>query len=486
MDNLNTTDNKILEFQRIRSQARARARVEAEAEAAAVAQAAAQTDATAATESKTEGMPSWTKRELSSEYVDEGRRSPGVDKPFLVITLVLMTIGLIMLLSASFSSSIYMIGEPLWLFRNQAIFAVSGVFIMLLISRISIRVISKWSAHLLVASIIMLVLVLIIGIRINGATRWLGIGGENTAFSFQPSEIAKLAVILSFAQIICKFGPKRMKTLKYGVMPFAAITAVIIILLWWQPHVSAAIIILATAIVMMFAGGTRIRYFVLPVVAAVVLAGLMIVPTLIGSVRDGGVQGGADAIAQEVENSGFDFSSLGHWGRRIDIWLDPDADPLGGGFQTRQSLNAVGSGGLLGQGLGQSRQKHQYLPEEHNDFIFAIVAEELGFVGAMLILSLFALLVIRGYWLALHAKNRYSSLVVIGITSLMAIQVFFNVAVVTNLIPATGISLPLFSYGGTALWMQLAQIGIILSVSREIPVISQESKEDFEGQEHMI
>ena len=168
--------------------------------------------------------------------------------------------------------------------------------------------------------------------------------------------------------------------------------------------------------------------------------------------------------------------AYGYAGERVDAWLNPEADPLGDGFQIRQSLLAVGSGGLLGQGLGQSRQKYLYLPEEHNDYIFAIVCEELGYIGAMLIIMLFVLLIIRGFWLAINAKDKYSSLITIGITSLLAIQVFLNIAVVINLVPATGISLPFFSSGGTALWLQLAQMGIILAVSREIPLPEKSGK----------
>ncbi|MCL2227845.1 MAG: putative lipid II flippase FtsW [Oscillospiraceae bacterium] len=424
-----------------------------------------------------DGMPNWEARKLSSVFIEDVQRGPGVDKPFLIITLVLLLIGLIMVLSASFVSANYMTGEPLRFFLRQAVFAVSGVALMFVVSRIGIKTIKRWSTQLLFVSIVLLGLVLIIGIRINGATRWLGIGGENSTFRFQPSEIAKLAVILAFAQIANKYGRNRMKTFRHGVMPFAGLTAIIVVLLWLQPHVSAVIIIVATSAIMMFAGGTRIRYFLAAIIGVAVLAGAIMFPSIVNYVREGGLQ----AVTEQAESPQFNFSRFGHWGRRIDAWLDPDADPLGGGFQIRQSLNAVGSGGFLGQGLGQSRQKHRYLPEEHNDYIFAIISEELGFVGAMLILSLFALLVIRGYWLAMHAKDGYSALVVIGITSLLAIQVFFNVAVVTNLIPATGISLPLFSYGGTALWIQLVQMGIVLAVSREIPLIKQE--DDYEGQE---
>jgi cell division protein FtsW len=154
---------------------------------------------------------------------------------------------------------------------------------------------------------------------------------------------------------------------------------------------------------------------------------------------------------------------------RIDIWKDPWLDPLGRGFQTIQSLYAIGSGGLLGLGLGRSRQKYLYLPEEHNDFVFAIVCEELGFIGGSIVLLLFALLILRGYWLAIHARDRFGSLVIVGITTQLAVQVFLNIGVVTNLFPVTGISLPFFSYGGTALLIQLAEMGMVLSVSRQIP-----------------
>ena len=416
---------------------------------------------------RVDGMPNWAERGISSVRVDTVRKRPGMDRPFLVISLMLLLIGLIMVLSASFVSANLLTGEPLLFFTRQLLFAVSGIAIMLFVSRLSVRLMSRWSTHLLLVSITLLVLVLIIGITVNGARRWMGVGGENSTFTFQPSEIAKLAVILSFAQMSCKFGRARMKTFKFGVAPFAAITVVIVLLLARQPHYSAAIIILAQAATMMFAGGTRLRWFVLALVVAVSLVALMIFPNMISAAREGGIEGAVDHAA----DSQADLSRFGYAGNRITAWLDPDADPLGAGFQIRQSLNAVGSGGLLGQGLGQSRQKHLYLPEEHNDFIFAIVAEELGFIGAMLILLLFALLVIRGFWLALHARDRFSALVVIGITSLLAIQVFLNVAVVINMVPATGISLPFFSYGGTALWIQLVQIGIVLSVSREIPLI---------------
>jgi len=415
----------------------------------------------------------WDERELSDELVDVGKKSPGIDKPLLVITLVILLIGIIMVLSASFTRGFYTQSDPLRLFTRQLVFAISGVALMFITSRLSVRTISRWSMHLLLVSIGLLVLVLIIGIRVNGARRWIGIGGESSSLTFQPSEIAKLALILSFAQMICKLGRERMKTFKFGVIPFAAVTMILIVLLRMEPHLSAIIIITVLAVIMMFAGGTSLRWFFLAVFILAVLLGGFIFLQLRGTVSEAEMR---EAPVETIRNN-LDLSALGYEGRRITAWLNPDADPLKDGFQIRQSLNAVGSGGLLGLGLGQSRQKHLYLPEEHNDYIFAIVCEELGFIGAMLILMLFVLLIIRGYWLAIHANDKFSSLITIGITSLLAIQVFLNVAVVTNLIPATGISLPFFSYGGTALWIQLIQIGIILAVSREIPVSAKESNE---------
>ena len=163
----------------------------------------------------------------------------------------------------------------------------------------------------------------------------------------------------------------------------------------------------------------------------------------------------------------FCYRFFGHVQTRINIWLDPWSDAQGGGYQIVQSLYAIGSGGLMGLGLGRSRQKYLYLPEEHNDYIFPIVCEELGFVGAMVVLLLFLLLILRGYWIALHARDRFGMLVVGGLTTLLALQVFLNIGVVTNLLPATGISLPFFSYGGTALLIQLFEMGVILSVSRQ-------------------
>ncbi|MBP8641117.1 MAG: putative lipid II flippase FtsW [Oscillospiraceae bacterium] len=361
-----------------------------------------------------------------------------MDIPFLMLTLLLLAIGVVMVLSASYASAFYDLnnetgGNATYYFARQLIFAVLGIGIMLVASRLPMSLYRRFSFLVLGVAIVLLMAVLVVGTKSNGARRWIIIAGQ----SIQPSEIAKIGVILAFATLICRYK-NLMGTFKYGVMPFGVILVVIVGLLFLEPHLSASIIIIALGAVMMFIGGARLFWF---------LGGLA------------GV-GGLFILAITV----LQYSS-----ERISAWRDPFADTGDTGYQIVQSLYAIGSGGLFGLGLGQSRQKYLYLPEEHNDFIFSIISEELGFIGAMLILTLFALLIVRGYWIAMHSRDRYSFLVCTGVTSLLALQVILNVAVCTNLIPCTGISLPFFSYGGSALLMQLAEMGIILSVSRDIP-----------------
>ena len=254
-----------------------------------------------------------------------------------------------------------------------------------------------------------------------------------------------------------------MGTFRHGVIPFVLVMGCVVVLLMMEKHISASIIVVMLTAIMMYAGGTKLRWFALALFVVAVAATVVIYPKM----RESQASLNAQSLSEQISQVDWGGDKFSYADGRINAWLDPDSDPLGSGFQVRQSLFAVGSGGWTGQGLGQSRQKYLYLPEEHNDYIFAIVCEELGYIGAMLILVLFALLIIRGFWLAYHAKDLYSTLVTIGIMSLLAIQVFLNVAVVTNLLPSTGVSLPLFSYGGTALWIQLFQMGIVLAVSRE-------------------
>ena len=371
------------------------------------------------------------------ETKDKTRRR-GMDIPFFTLVMMLLIIGITMVLSASFARAYYdpgniTGGNAAYYFIRQTFFAALGLATMLFCSRLPMGFYKRFSIHLLIAAFVLLLLVPVIGVEANGAKRWIGIGG----LTLQPSEIAKIAIILSFSTLICKFSGK-MKSFKFGIAPFAIILLAIVGLLVLEPHFSASIIIVAVGGVMMFLGGARLGWFVGAAIAA----------------------GGGIAVLLTL----FPYAST-----RITTWLDPFSSTSDEGYQIVQSLYTIGSGGLTGLGLGQSRQKYLYLPEEHNDFIFSVVCEELGFIGAALILTLFALLIIRGYWLALHARDRYSFLVSAGITTLLALQVILNVSVVTNLIPCTGISLPFFSYGGTALLIQLAEMGIILSASREIP-----------------
>lgn len=382
-----------------------------------------------------------------------------VDLPLLLLVLILLTIGVIMVLSASFASALYESGDPTRYFTRQLIFAVGGVVAMMVISRFKVEIFRKYSMLFMVAAVSLLVLVLLFGETRNNAKRWFEFGPASFKVSFQPSEIAKVAVILSFSVMLCKNGDalrkfkkgSRIKFLK-AFAPYVAILGIIAVLLWFEPHKSAIIIIFAIAAVVLFAGGLdgKIVAFAL-VVAAIGVAGIIWY---------------AEKSFETVNETGVGDYALS----RIIYWLHPEADPKDAGYQTLQSLYAIGSGGLTGLGIGQSRQKYLYLPEEHNDYIFAVVCEELGFIGASLILILFALLIIRGFWIAMHARTKYDALIAAGITGMLAIQVFLNISVVTNFLPCTGISLPFFSYGGSALAIQLAEMGILLSVSRDIPV----------------
>ncbi|MBE7003413.1 MAG: putative lipid II flippase FtsW [Ruminococcaceae bacterium] len=362
-----------------------------------------------------------------------------MDVPFLLLTLLLTIVGLIMLFSASFPMAYYETGNPAHYLIRQGVFAILGLVVMFLVGRINYERYRAFSRILLLASIALLILVLIPGVghKSHGATRWLGFG---ELFTFQPSEIAKVGVILYFADSISK-KRDRMETFSYGILPYAVILGLIAGLMMLEPHFSGTVLILGVGAVMMFAGGIRLVW---------VGAGAGVAGTVIWAYLTGKISYNA---------------------KRIQIWQDP-LNPQwirDEGYQIRQSLLAIGSGGLLGVGFGQSRQKFLYLPERHNDFIFSIICEELGLIGATLIMAIFALLIIRGYWIALHARDRFGALLAIGVTTQIALQVFLNIAVVSNLIPNTGISLPFFSYGGTALVIQLAEMGLILSVSRQMP-----------------
>ena len=368
----------------------------------------------------------------------EAGRGP-LDLPYLLLVLMLVGVGLIMLFSASFPSAYYEKGNPAYYLIRQGLFAVVGIVAMAIIGKTNYERVRGAARIALIGSIILLVIVLIPGIGTgkltHGAQRWIRMG----PLQFQPSELAKVGVILYFADSISK-KRDRMATFREGILPYAGILATIAILMGLEPHLSGMVLLLGIGAVMMYVGGIR-NYWV--------FAGFVVVAF----------------VAYAFATGLITYNSS-----RISIWLDPFNEEWmrDKGYQIRQSLLSIGSGGLFGVGLGKSRQKFLFLPEEHNDFIFAIICEELGLVGATIIMAMFALLIIRGYWIALHARDRFGSLLAVGVTTQIALQVFLNIAVVSNLIPNTGISLPFFSYGGTALAVQLAEVGIVLSVSRQM------------------
>ena len=388
-----------------------------------------------------------------------------MDLPFLILTLLLTVIGLIMLFSASFPRAYYDTGDGTYYFKRQALFAVIGLAGMFVVGKINYQ---RWrgasrmlvglalfllilviiphnplAKPLLYLAVILLILVIVPGnplaITRNNATRWLGIKG---VFQFQPSEIAKLAVIVYFSDTISK-KKEKMLTWRQGIVPYVALLGIISVLMMLEPHLSGTVLILCTGAVLMIVGGIQ---------GWLVAAGI------------GGV-GAIGLLFVKLAESGV----IKYGSARIAMWHDPWLDYSGDGYQLAQSLITIGSGGLLGVGLGRSRQKFLYLPEQYNDFIFSVVCEELGLIGACVIMLIFALLILRGFWIALHARDRFGALLVVGIMTHLALQTFLNIAVVSGFVPTTGISLPFFSYGGTALCLQLVEMGMVLSVSRQIP-----------------
>lgn len=356
-----------------------------------------------------------------------------IDITFLSIVLILLTIGLVMLFSASYAYSLEYYKSSYRFISRQALFAIVGVAIMLLISKIDYHFWRKFAWVIYGISIAMLAFLLIMPPMVSGmdVKRWLVIGPIN----FQPSEVAKFAVILLFSSLIAG-NYKEMK--KFGFVAFLfvllGITAVLIVA---EPHLSATLLVLAIGVVLMIVGGLAKKFIVGGAVVGVAGVALFMLSGAISYVED-----------------------------RLAYWIDPWSDPIGKGFQTIQSLLAIGSGGILGRGIGQSRQKYLWVPEPHNDFIFSIVCEELGLVGAVVIILIFCLLVWRGFYIAMHSKDKFGALLAIGLTFQVGLQAMLNIWVVTNTIPNTGISLPFFSYGGTSLLILLAEMGIVLAVSR--------------------
>ena len=363
----------------------------------------------------------------------EDRRGSGADIPFLILTLGLLALGLAVLYSASSAQSAYDTGYTITTryLQKQAVCALLGLIALYLFSRVPAALWYRLSWPVYGVSILLLLSVLIVGQQVNGARRWISIAG----LQFQPSEIAKFGAILVFARLTADFGEKSEDFL-HGVLGFGGALLGILVPLALEKHLSAIMLLGMVAVVMMYFAGTRLRWLLL------------------------GAAGAAVFLLVYV-------SLMGYAGDRISAWRHPELDPGDTGYQILQSLYAIGSGGVLGLGFGKSRQKYLYLPFQYNDYIFAIFCEELGLLGALALMALFAALITRGYRIARLASDRFSSALAAGLTSLIAVQTILNLCVVTNLLPSTGIALPFFSYGGTALAVNLGEMGIVLSISRQ-------------------
>ena len=361
----------------------------------------------------------------------------GVDSFLLFVILILLAFGLIMVFSASYADAKSRYGDSYYFIKRQCVMAVIGLVFMVIASRIPLRMYKNLALAAYGVSVLLLIAVLFVGDDGGGAQRWIILG----PLRFQPSEIAKYALILTLAWYYSKYEYKAfdVKSEKnsnlYGTLIPLGIIGAICILVLLEKHLSGIIIIGSIGLMVMFASGIRLK--LLGIFASV--AGV-----------------GVTAFALFT-----DYTK-----RRIDIWRNPAAYPQDGGWQTLQGMRAIGSGGFFGLGLGNSRQKYSYVSQPQNDFVYTIICEELGFIGALAVLVLFALLVWRGYVIAMRAPDRFSQLVAVGISSKIALQVLLNIGVVTNTIPNTGISLPFFSYGGTALVVQLIEIGTLLAISR--------------------
>lgn len=368
------------------------------------------------------------------------RTRVNVDRIMLTLILALLCLGTIMVFSAGYPSALAKYGDSLHYIKKQLVFAFIGVAVMISISFVSPNFMEKASIPFYLATLVMLVLVLVVGFNEGEAKRWLGI--PNSALSFQPSELMKAALVMALAWFYQRFGDKvrdpfsSKNKIIYGVLLPGSFVGVACILVLLEKHLSGTLIIGVIGFIVMILGGSHIGWST-------------------------GIIGAAGGVAGTL------FVILNPYAlKRITTFMNENADALSDDWQTTQGLYAIGSGGLSGVGLGSSRQKHSYVSEAQNDFIFTIWCEEMGFIGAALLIILFMALVWRGFIIAMHAPNMYSSLVVFGIMSKVAIQVLLNLGVVTDILPNTGVSLPFFSYGGSSLVILMAEMGIVLSVSK--------------------
>ena len=375
-----------------------------------------------------------SRRKIQFSLLNIGK---GIDIPFILIIFVLLAIGITMMFSASYPVAFYEIGDSYYYLKRQLIFAAIGLVIMIAVSFVDYHYYHRFAAIILGVSYFALMLVLVLPSQAGGVHRWIGVG----AFGIQASEISKFAIILFMAHWGSRYYDK-MDTLRYGVLPGAAVFGSTAALLILEPHYSCIVIIALLTVVMMFVSGIKIKWLA---IGAAVLVAVILLLWITGALT-------------------YAMERMDGWGQALND--DLSREMWDSTWQTRNSLYAIGSGGLFGLGLGQSRQKYLYLPEPQNDFIFAIVCEELGLVGAVIILLIFALLVWRGVIISLRARDRFGKLLGIGLISHIGLQVILNILVITDWLPNTGISLPFFSYGGSSLLTLMFEMGVILSVSR--------------------
>ena len=362
-----------------------------------------------------------------------------MDIVFLILVMYLVVMGTIMMFSAGYVKAESESGDPLSFLKKQILFLAIGIPVMLLASRVKPEIYKKYSVIIFLFALFTLVVVLFYHTNVQSAegddyTRWIPIG----PITVQPSDIAKIALVIFMATLMDSNKEKLEKKVSYVFLLMVPVV-VVAFLVVLEKHFSAMFLLFAMGTIMIYLGGGKQWVFVVGIVLGIAVIVFVIV--------------NMDFLPEYVQS-------------RLKGWLDKDYDPLGKRWQTNQSLYAIGSGGLFGLGLGKSKQKHLYLPEPHNDFIFSIVCEELGFIGAMLIVVLFCLLVWRGLTIAMHAKDKFGGMLALGLTFQVGLQALLNILVVTNTIPNTGISLPFFSYGGTSMLILLAEMGIVLSVSR--------------------
>jgi cell division protein FtsW len=373
-------------------------------------------------------------KEVLKKQIDKGMKTE-FDSVVFYTTMLLVFIGIIMVFSASFVQSSFKHHDTYYFLKRNIVFAILGFISMITISNIDYRFWKKNTKTIGIIAVILLLLVLTpLGIKANGARRWLGVG----AFTIQPAEIAKFATIIITAKLIEK-KYDNIKSLTKGVLPLIIIPGLFFAIIMLQPNMSTAGTIILVTFVMIFVAGMDMKF-----VAAMFGSGVALFLAL--------------ALTSEYRL------------KRILSFLDPFQDPLGSGYQVIQGLYALGSGGLFGMGLGKSQQKWFYIPEPQNDFIFAIIGEELGLVGCAVVIMLFVILVYRCIRIALKCSNIFECMVVIGIGAQIGIQAALNIAVATSSMPVTGVALPFISYGGTSLIIFMSAVGIVLNISKHVKI----------------